>query len=369
MKKTQLYDRHVALGGRIVEFAGWQLPVQYPTGPIEEHHTVRRAAGLFDIDHMGQLEVRGPDALPYLQKLVTWDVSRNEMGEAHYAFLCYDDGGIVDDIFVYRLPGRYMVVINGANVEKDYEWARAHTHGFDVEVTNLSPDVYMLAFQGPKALPVLQKLTRVDLSRLTFHYAVEGDVAGIPTVIGRTGYTGEDGFELFFPAEEAVQMWDEILRAGEPEGVRPIGLAARDSLRFEPCLPLYGQEIGPDINPFQARLGWAVRFDKGDFIGREALLKAKLEKTPLTLVGFEMVDPGVPRHLYKIAVDGLACGEVTTGNYSPTLGKYLGLGFVPREHSALGTEIEIVIRGKPRKARIVKTPFYTPAYRRQDRVA
>jgi aminomethyltransferase len=364
MKKTALYDRHVALGGRMVEYAGWQLPVQFPTQPVEEHLTVRKAGGLFDIDHMGQLEVRGPDALAYVQYLVTWNVSKLKMMQAHYAFMCYQDGGVVDDLFVYRLPERYMLVINGANVEKDYECAKAHTHGFDVEVINLSPDTYMIAFQGPKAEQVLQRLTAVDLSKLAYHHAAEGEVAGVQTVIGRTGYTGEDGFELFFPTEKAVQVWDAILEAGKPEGIIPIGLAARDSLRFEPCMPLYGQEIGPDITPFQARLGWAVSFDKGDFLGREALLKVKLEKLPLTLVGFEMIDRGVPRHYYKIAVDGLICGEVTTGNYCPFLEKYLGLGFVPRGRSKIGTEIEIIIRNKARKAKIVKTPFYTPAYRR-----
>lgn len=364
MKRTRLYERHVALGARIVDFAGWPLPVQYPTGPVQEHLNVREKAGLFDIDHMGQLEVRGPDALPYLQRLVTWDVARMEMYEAHYSLVCYEDGGVVDDIFIYRLPDRYFLAINAANTEKDARWFQAHIHGFDVEVRNISEETYMLALQGPRAEAILQKLTPVDLSQVAYHTAVETEVAGVPTLVGRTGYTGEDGFELFFPADQAVHVWDRLMEAGEPEGLLPIGLAARDSLRFEPCMPLYGQEIGPDLDPIGAGLGWAVRFDKGDFIGREALLKIKLEGPEYKLVAFEMVDRGVPRHGYEVIVGDVSEGEVTTGMYSPSTGRYVGLAYVPAEYSALGTEIGILIRGKVRRAKVVEKPFYVPAYRR-----
>jgi len=364
MKQTQLYERHEALGARIVDFAGWALPVQYPTGPVKEHVNVRERAGLFDIDHMAQLEVRGSDALPYLQRMVTWDVARMEMNEAHYSLVCYQDGGIVDDIFVYRLPDRYFIAINASNADKDTQWFQAHTSGFDVQVRNISEETYMLALQGPKAEAILQKLTTPDLSAMPYHSSVETEIAGVPTLVGRTGYTGEDGFELFFPAHKAVHVWDRIMEAGEPEGLLPIGLAARDSLRFEPCMPLYGQEIGADLDPIGAGLGWAVCFEKGHFIGREALLKIKLEGPEYKLVAFEMVDRGVPRHEYEVMVDDVSVGEVTTGMYSPTTGRYVGLAYVPSAYSALDTEIGILIRGKVKQARVVRKPFYTPAYRR-----
>jgi len=364
MKKTRLYDKHIELGARITNYAGWQMPVQYPTGPIKEHHNVRKKAGLFDIDHMGQLEVKGPDALRYLQKITTWDISKMTMNEAHYSLVCYHDGGIVDDVFVYRLPGRYFVAVNAANKDKDYKWFSHHTHGFEVEVKDISDETYMLALQGPKAEEILQNLTETDLAKVPFHSSFEGEVAGVPALVGRTGYTGEDGFELFFPAEEAPFLWDKILEVGKPLGLLPIGLAARDSLRFEPCMPLYGQEIGPDINPIEARLGWAVSFGKGDFIGRDALLKVKLEGPKRKLVGFEMIDRGVPRHGYKVAMNGKIIGEVTTGMFSPSTNRYLGLAYVPIEHATLDSEIEIVIRGKARRAKIVKRPFYRPAYRK-----
>lgn len=365
-RKTELYARHIALNGRMIDFAGWLLPVQYPTGPIEEHHTVRRAAGLFDIDHMGQLVVRGPDALPFLQRVLTTDISRMATGEARYSLVCYEDGGVVDDVFVYRLPDRYFIAINAANVEKDTAWFRYHVGRFQATVENVSEETYMLALQGPQAEAVLQKLTPAQLDRLAYHRATESKVAGVPTLIGRTGYTGEDGFELFFPREKATLLWDGIMEAGAPFGLKPIGLAARDSLRFEPKLPLYGQEISATINPLEAGLGWAVSFEKGDFIGRSALLKVKLEGPARKLVGLEMVEKGVPRHGYAVALDGRTIGEVTTGMYAPTADKYLALAFVPPAQAAIGTEVQVVIRGEGRRARVVKTPFYTPAYRRQS---
>ncbi|MDI7274436.1 MAG: glycine cleavage system aminomethyltransferase GcvT [Anaerolineae bacterium] len=364
-RKTELYARHVALDGRMIDFAGWLLPVQYPTGPIEEHHTVRRAAGLFDIDHMGQLVVKGPEALPFLQRVLTTDVSRMAMGEARYSLVCYEDGGVVDDVFVYRLPDRYFLAINAANAEKDTLWFRYHVGRFQATVENVSEETYMLALQGPQAEAILEKLTPAQLDRLPFHRATESKVAGVPTLIGRTGYTGEDGFELFFPREKATLLWDGILEAGAPLGLKPIGLAARDSLRFEPKLPLYGQEIAANINPLEAGFGWAVSLEKGDFLGRSALLKVKLEGPSRRLVGLEMVDRGVPRHGYPVALDGRTIGEVTTGMFAPTLGKCLALAYVPPAQAAIGTEVHVVIRGEPRRARVVRTPFYTPAYRRQ----
>ena len=364
-RQTELYARHAALGGRIIEFAGWLLPVQYLTGPLEEHHAVRSAAGLFDIDHMAQLVVTGPEALPYLQHLVTMDVGRMEVGEAHYSLVCYEDGGIVDDVFVYRMPDRYFVAINAANAEKDTLWFHYQLGRYRATVENVSDATYMLALQGPKAEAILQQLTPAKLGEMPFHRAVDGQVAGVPTLIARTGYTGEDGFELFFPKEKAVLLWDRIMEAGAPLGLRPIGLAARDSLRFEAKMPLYGQEIAANLNPLQAGLGWAVSFAKGDFVGRNALLKIKLEGPRSRLVGLEMVDRGVPRHGYPVALDGKTVGEITTGMFAPTLARYLALAYVPAAQATLGTEVQVLIRGEAKRAKVVETPFYTPAYRRQ----
>ncbi len=372
LKRTNLYQWHVDHGGRMVPFAGWEMPVQYPTGPIEEHHTTRQSAGLFDIDHMAQMDVRGPDAEAFVNRLVTYDVGQMNLFDARYALMCYADGGVVDDLFVYKLPDRsdeagrpyFFLAANAANREKDVAWAQTHAGDFEVEVRDLSDDTYMLAFQGPKAPEILNHLTHVNLDEVARFTAISDTIfQDVPVLLGRTGYTGEDGFELFFPAEHALKVWEGILGAGEAEGVKPIGLAARDSLRFEPCMPLYGHEIAADITPVEARLSFAISFDK-DFIGRDALLKQKLEGPDYVLVGFEMLDKGVARQGYEVIYDGLNVGEVTTGMFSPTTQRYLGMAYVPREISALDTEIEILIRGKAKRATIVKRPFYVPAYRR-----
>ncbi len=361
-KKTALYDRHVQLGARIVDFAGWLLPVQYPSGPIAEHHAVRQGVGLFDIDHMGQVIVQGPDALPYLQHIMTADVGVFEPNSANYSLMCYDDGGVVDDTFIYAMPGHYFVAINASNNAKDTRWMRYHQGSFDVDVRNISDETYMLALQGPQAPAVLQPLCDSDLAQLSYHTGIYTQVAGVKTLVGRTGYTGEDGFELFFPTSQAVQVWDQLMETGAPLGLAPVGLAARDSLRFEPCMPLYGQEITADTDPYEAGLGWAVALDKGPFLGREALLKSRLEGTPNKLVGFQMTQGGVPRHGYEVAVDDVVVGEVTSGMFAPTLNKYLGLAYVPAQYAAVGTELGIIIRDKVKLAVVVKRPFYTPRY-------
>jgi aminomethyltransferase len=372
LKRTKLYSWHVQHGARMVPFAGWEMPVQYPTGPIEEHHTTRQAAGLFDIDHMAQIDVRGPDAEAFVNHMVTYNIRPMAMFDAHYALMCYADGGTVDDLFVYKLPDRsdeagrpyFFLVVNASNREKDVAWVKAHAGAFDVEVRDLSDETYMLAFQGPQAPAILERLTHVNLAQVPrFTAATDTIFEDVPVLLGRTGYTGEDGFELFFPAEHALKVWEGILQAGQAEGAKPIGLAARDSLRFEPCMPLYGHELAPDITPVEARLTFAVSFDK-DFIGRDVLLKQKLEESVYVLVGFEMIDKGVPRQGYPVAYDGMDVGEVTTGMFSPTTQRYVGMAYVPRDISAIDTEIEIVIRDKPKKAKIVKRPFYVPAYRR-----
>ncbi len=363
LKKTLLYDEHVKLGGRMVPFAGFELPVQYES-PLDEHKTVRMAAGLFDIDHMGQVRIEGPEAFDFLQYMVTSDINELKEWEAHYSLLCYADGGTVDDIFIYRLPDVWWVVVNASNLDKDVKWLKAHTPGFDVTVTDVSEATYMLAFQGPKAQEVLQTLTDADLSQIAFHYSTRATVAGVETLIGNTGYTGEYGFELFFPATEAVTVWNAILDAGKPHGVRPIGLAARDSLRFEPCLPLYGHELAADVTPLEAGLGFAVKTNKGDFIGRDALLKQRLETPERRLVCLEMVDKGVPREHYDVGKDGLVIGHVTTGMLAPTVECYAAMALLPKAYAQPGGEVDVLIHGKPRKAKVVPRPFYVPAYRR-----
>jgi len=371
LKRTELYQWHVDHGGRMVPFAGWEMPVQYPTGPIQEHHATRQAAGLFDIDHMGQIEVRGSDAEAFVNRLVTYDVTRMTILDAHYALFCYADGGIVDDLFVYRLPDPdikdrdyFFLVINASNRSKDVAWVKAHIDHYEVQVRDISDQTYMLAFQGPEAPKILDRMTSADLTQMKRFSAVQVTLAeDVPVLLGRTGYTGEDGFELFFPAGSALKVWEALLKEGQAEGVKPIGLAARDSLRFEPCMPLYEHELSASITPIEARLTFAVSLDK-DFIGRDALLKQKLEKPDRVLVGFELIGGGVPREGYTVLYEEEPVGKVTSGMFSPTTGNYLGMAYVPREISSHGTEIQIQIRKKLVSAKIVKRPFYVPAYRR-----
>ncbi|MGW8251961.1 MAG: glycine cleavage system aminomethyltransferase GcvT, partial [Anaerolineales bacterium] len=328
LKRTELYEWHTSHGGRMVPFAGWEMPVQYPTGPLAEHQATRYAAGLFDIDHMGQVEVRGPQAASFVNHVVTYDVTRMKILDAHYAIFCYADGGCVDDLFVYKLTDMmagdgleyYFLAINASNREKDVAWLKAHAAGYDVEVKDISDETYMMAFQGPKAPEIMNRLTLSDLTQMARFSALQVEIFGIPVLLGRTGYTGEDGFELFFPAEAALKVWEGILAEGETEGVKPIGLAARDSLRFEACMPLYGHEIDASTTPVEAGLSFALSLEK-EFIGRDALLKQKLEKSERTLIGFEMVERGVPREGYEVSIAGTVVGRVTTGMYAPTLEK------------------------------------------------
>ncbi len=365
LKRTKLYQWHVDHRARMVPFAGWEMPVQYPTGPIEEHHITRRSAGLFDIDHMGQIIVSGPDAEAYLNRLVTWDIGLMAENNAHYALMCYDNGGIVDDIFVYKLLGRWFVVVNAVNLAKDYQWMQDHVGDYEVTVTDVSPETYMVALQGPKAINLLQKLIQTDMSAVPRFTAIEDEINGVPAIIGRTGYTGEDGVEIFFPAEQAQEIWKTILHTGDASGieVKPIGLAARDSLRFEPAFSLYGHEISADITPTEANLGWVCKFET-DFIGKEALLKQKKSGVSKKLVSFELIDKGVPRQDYPVATDtGQEIGIVVTGLYAPTVDKYCGNAFVRPEYAAVGSPIQIVIRNKLKAAVVVKRPFYVPAYK------
>lgn len=362
LKRTPLYETHVALGARMVEFGGWEMPVQY-SGILDEHNTVRHAAGLFDIDHMGQFEVTGADALHYLQHLLTADLSKLALNQAGYAILCYADGTVVDDTFVYKLAGtkkgevKYMVVVNASNKEKDFAWMNAHIAGFRVALEDISERYYMLAFQGPKAEEVLQKLESFDLTKLKYHHAHEFKIGRDKGLLARTGYTGEDGFELFVPFKHGKHVWDAILEHGKDAGVKPIGLGARDSLRFEAKMALYGHEIDAHTSPIEAGLAWACDLNQM-FIGRDCLLKRKLEGVTKKLVGFEMIDRGIARKDYEIQKDGDPIGVVTTGMFAPTLQKNLGLGFVSPGFTAVGTEFNVVIRGNALKAQVVKTPFY-----------
>jgi aminomethyltransferase len=345
----------------MVEFGGWDMPVQY-SGILEEHHAVRRAAGLFDIDHMGQVQVKGDEALAYLQNLLSSNLTSLELNEAKYAIMCYGDGTVVDDTFVYRLDisesePYYVVVVNASNREKDFAWMKAHLAGYRAQIRDISDELYMLAFQGPKAEQVLQRLEPFDLSKIAYHHAHVFGAGNTLGWVARTGYTGEDGFELFIPSSHGKHVWDAILDAGKAEGVIPIGLGARDSLRFEAKMALYGHEIDSHTSPIEAGLSWACDLDK-PFVGRDCLLKRKLEGAVKKLVGFEMVDRGVARKDYAIAKDGEVIGIVTSGMFAPTLGKNLGLGYVAPQFASLGTEFDVIVRGKPLRARVVKTPFY-----------
>jgi aminomethyltransferase len=373
LKRTPLYDRHLALGARVVEFGGWEMPVQY-SGIVDEHSAVRNAAGLFDISHMGEFEVKGPDALAFLQHIATQDVATIGEGLANYALLCRPDGGVVDDIFIYNLPDGYMVVVNASNIEKDFAWMLDNMQGFDVELTNISDRASMLALQGPLAEAILAKATDpstgsgqgIDAAGLPFHGVTTGMLLGdIPALIARTGYTGEDGFELFVDDDNVEKLWDGLLALGAADGLKPCGLGARDSLRFEACLALYGHEIADDINPYEAKLGWVVKLDKGEFVGREALQGIKQAGVRRKLAGFEVTGRGIARGGYEIrGLDGARIGEVTTGMPSPTLGKNLGLGYVPTELASEGSEFDVIVRDRPVRAKVVKTPFYKPRYKK-----
>ncbi len=355
---TPLHTAHEALGARMVPFAGWSMPVQY-TGVIEEHRAVRTRAGLFDLSHMGEFEVRGEQAVAFLNHALTNDASRLAMGQAQYTLIPYTDGTLVDDAILYRLPGRYLLVVNASNIDKDLEWLQHQLLGFpDVELTDKSAETALVALQGPLSEQVLAPLTDADLSNLEYYYALDTRVCGAPALLARTGYTGEDGFEVFVSPEDASAVWDGLLEAGRPVGLMPVGLAARDTLRLEAKMALYGHEISDQTNPIEAGLGWAVKLDKGDFVGREALEREKKLGPARKLVGFELKDRGVPRAEQSLYKDGEHIGFVTSGTHSPTLGKAIGLGYVPARYAAPGTEIQVMIRDKAARALVVKTPFY-----------
>jgi aminomethyltransferase len=367
LKRTALFDKHVALGGRLIPFAGWEMPVQY-AGIIAEHNTVRTAAGIFDLGHMGQVDVQGKDALAFLQYTTSNDISRLEPGQAIYGLLTNPDGGVVDDIITYRYPEGepgYFVCINGANVEKDVTWWQEQVRNrpdLDVTVRNLSDELGMIAIQGPNAEPISQKVTDIDLSGIEYFSWKNGKVAGVDTRIARTGYTGEDGFEFYAPNEHIATIWDALMANGRDEGLQPIGLGARDTLRLEARMPLYGQELSDTINAYEAGLGWAVALDKGDFIGREPLAAVKEASPSRRTVAFKTVGrTAAPRTHCEVQVDGKVIGEVTSGAFSPTLGENIGLAIIDRAYAGVGKPLQIIVRNKPVEAVQVKSPFYKRA--------
>ncbi|MEH6988907.1 glycine cleavage system aminomethyltransferase GcvT [Cytobacillus firmus] len=359
LKRTPLFEVYKDYGAKTIDFGGWDLPVQF-SSIKEEHEAVRTKAGLFDVSHMGEIEVKGTDSLNYLQKMMTNDISKLKNSGAQYTAMCYENGGTVDDLLVYKIEDdHYLLVVNASNIEKDFNWLQDHAEG-NVELKNLSEDMAQLAIQGPLAEKVLQKLAGTNLSDIGFFkFQQDVDLNGKKALVSRTGYTGEDGFEVYCDAKDAAALWNEILEAGKEEGVLPCGLGARDTLRFEANLALYGQELSPDITPLEAGIGFAVKVNKeADFIGKEVLKNQKENGVPRKLAGIEMIDRGIPRHGYPVYKGEELIGEVTTGTQSPTLKKNIGLVLIKKEHAELGTELEVEIRGKRLKAKIEATPFY-----------
>jgi len=345
-------------GVRCIDFGGWELPVQF-SGIQKEHEAVRERAGLFDVSHMGEFTVQGEQAETFLQQMTTNDVTTLVPGQAQYTLMCYPDGGVVDDLLVYKLEDQhYMLVVNASNIDKDWAWLQEHLIP-GVSMTNDSEQTALLALQGPLAVDIIRKVTDTDVSTIEpFRFVQDAEVCGVKLLLSRTGYTGEDGFELYVPADQAAVVWNGLMQAGEGHGLVPTGLGARDTLRFEARLPLYGQELSATISPLEAGVGMFVKLNAGPFIGHEALLQQKNDGPARKLVGIEVLERGIPRPHYPIYAEGVQIGEVTTGTQSPTLKRNLGLALIDSKYAALGTPLEIEIRGKKLKAEVVKTPFH-----------
>ncbi|WP_069804389.1 glycine cleavage system aminomethyltransferase GcvT [Thermogemmatispora onikobensis] len=371
LKRTPLYEQHQALGARMVEFGGWEMPLQY-SSILEEHRAVRTRAGLFDVSHMGEFQVEGPEALPFLQYLVPNDVGRLAINQALYTTLCLPTGGVIDDLLIYRLEAeRYMVVVNAANITKDLAWFQEQAQRFGaVQIIDRSQETALLALQGPEAQAILQPLAAVDLATIRYYRCQPGSVAGLACLISRTGYTGEDGFELYCEAAQAPLLWERLLAAGKERGLVPAGLGARDTLRLEAGYCLYGHELTEQTNPLEAGLAWTVKFEKGDFIGREALLRVREQGPGRKLMGLEMVERRVPRGGYTIydsdtggesgssGANQRAIGVVTSGAPSPTLNKSIGMGYVEAARAIPEHLVQIEIGDRRLAARLVTLPFY-----------
>ncbi len=356
LKKTPFHRHHLETGAKMVEFAGFEMPVSY-TSIIKEHQAVRHNVGLFDLSHMGEFEVSGPGALNYLQWMTTNDVAALEDGKIQYSILCYKDGGIVDDLLIYKLPDRYFLVVNGINIEKDFAWMQQHCPD-NVTLSNISDETGMLAIQGPRAPEVMSQLTNVELEKLPYYWCTEDDVCGRKMVFSRTGYTGEDGFEIYCNPAYADLLWDQCTEAGKPLAMQLAGLGARDSLRIEMKYCLYGNDIDETTNPVEAGLGWVVKLDKGDFIGREPIKKTKKEKPSRRLICVVMKDKAIPRKGYKFLVDGNEVGVVTSGVHSPSLKTGICLAYVRRGFTKSGTQLLLDVRGRQFAGEIIKPPFY-----------
>jgi aminomethyltransferase len=365
LKKTALNDLHRRLGGRMVEFGGWDMPVQYPAGTVSEHLRTRTHAGLFDVSHMGEIDVRGPDAISFVNILASNDASKLIDGQAQYSALTTPEGTVIDDLLVYRFAEDHLLlVVNAGTTEKDWDWISSHRGDENVELDNLSADYCQIALQGPDALSILQLLTTVPLDEIKYYHFTEDRVDGVEAIVSRTGYTGEDGFEIYAAAEKAQQLWNKILdvgKYGEEYGVLPCGLAARNTLRLEAGMCLYGHEIDEMTTLLEANLGWICKLNKGEFIGRERLQKQKEEGVKRKLIGFEVTDRGIARDGQEVLIDGRRVGRVTSGSPAPFLKKNIGMAYVPAEFASEGRAIEIDVRGRLVSAQIVPLPFYKRA--------
>jgi aminomethyltransferase len=359
LNRTPLWEEHKNAGAKLVPFAGYDMPVQYRGGILSEHQAVRRFAGLFDVSHMGEIEVEGPQALDLVQYVTTNDAAKLEYGQAQYSVMCREDGGAMDDCIVYRLRDRYMIVVNASNRVKDRDWISHNAQKFDCQVADRSEEVALIALQGPRAQKILAKLTDTNLEAIRYYHFDEGMVGDAPAVISRTGYTGEDGFELYISADDAVHVWRRLLEHGAADGLTPAGLGARDSLRLEMGYALYGNDIDETHTPLEAGLGWVTKLDKGDFVGAKALRTLKEKGVRQRLVGFVLKEKGFPRHGYEVRAEGQGAGEVTSGTVSPSLDQGIGLAYVATEASKAGSPVEIMVRDKPVQAEITRPPFYT----------
>ncbi|MFL6214429.1 MAG: glycine cleavage system aminomethyltransferase GcvT [Blastocatellia bacterium] len=358
LKRTPLYESHIILGARMVEFAGWEMPVQY-SGPIPEHMAVRQSAGLFDVSHMGEVEVRGPDALALVQRLTTNDVTKLQDNQVQYTTMTNDAGGIIDDFLVYRYNEDYfLLVVNASGTDGDFAWIKQHSNGLNVEVHNTSDGYGLLALQGPRAEFILQRISDHMLDRIPYYWSQQLAVDGVDCRVSRTGYTGEDGFEILCHAADALHIWNRLLVIGQSDGLTPCGLAARNTLRLEAAFRLYGNDMDQTTTPLEAGLGWVVKLNKGDFIGRDVMQRQKAEGLRRKLVGFEVLDKAPARDGYPVMIAGQQVGTVASGSYAPLLKKNIGMLYLPIEHTRVGTEFSVVIRGREVPARVVETPFY-----------
>ncbi|MBL7686345.1 MAG: glycine cleavage system aminomethyltransferase GcvT [Deltaproteobacteria bacterium] len=357
-QKTPLFEEHQKLKAKMVPFGGWEMPVSY-SGVLKEHQAVRMKAGLFDVSHMGEILIEGPQALDFLQYITSNDLNRIVDGQCQYNLLMNPQGGVVDDIIIHRLSDqRFFLCVNASNTEKDFNYINALQNDFQVTVRNQSAQYAQLALQGPLAQKILKPFIDFDLSTLKTFYFQETKLKQIPVLIARTGYTGEDGFEIYLPPEAAASVWNDLLHEGNPLGLLPCGLGCRDTLRLEMAYPLYGHELSDSITPLEAKLAWVVRLEKENFLGKEILVRQKQEGLSKKRIGFVMLEPGIAREKYLIFSGGKGIGEVCSGTYSPSLDKSIGCGYVPESFSKIGTKIDIEIRGKMKKAAVVETPFY-----------